>query len=426
MKSDTINKITVFISYLPVLGILLIVMSMPFGYNPIQKTGHYLFSCSYVLDYMCNTRWKKWRWDKRYWIYILQIGFFLLVPIWQLFDNQHTHILQRTIEHFLPFLLFGVCGILGMTDKLKIEYVASTMILTSIAIIIYTLTLVGLPNLEHMTPWINNFNFILHGHINSHMILNLYWNFSIILGIYLVWRSQMGKIWKIITAILMIPVFIALCMTDGRTGLLTLVGIILILLVNYMCSHRKWWMTGVILGFLVGVSTFLTQRETFIRATSETNPRIYIWKVTTDMIKERPFLGYGVCSARKEFVERGLTNQDFYNNYTKHLIEYLQTKNKVVDLSIMHPHNVLLETWTQFGIIGVIILLTCLTLPLFMRLGKYQIFLTLCVYAFAMQSIFESLGSSLQPLYFCLMILLWHHQFTLSYDNRELAELHPL
>ena len=39
MKSDTINRIKSLISYLPVLGILLIVMSMPFGYNLSKKTA---------------------------------------------------------------------------------------------------------------------------------------------------------------------------------------------------------------------------------------------------------------------------------------------------------------------------------------------------------------------------------------------------
>jgi O-antigen ligase len=423
---DTINRIKSIVSYLPILGIILLISAIPFHYGWYHRISLYILTFTYILDYIANQRWKNWQWSNKYWVYICQIAFFLLIPVWHIFDEIQTPILQRTIENYMPFLILGICGIIGTTDKFRIEYVALAMIFTSIAIISYILNIVGFPDFASISTWVSNFNYISHQHINSHMVLNLYWNFSLILGLYLVWRSNFSKAWKVIIALLMTPIFIALCITDGRTGLLTLVGIILILLVYYMYSHRKWWMIGVVLGFLVGAYAFLMQREDFIRATSETNPRIYIWNVTIDMIKEKPLLGYGVCSARNEFVERGVANEEFYENYTQYLIRYLQTANIDADLSIMHPHNALLETWIQFGIIGVLLLLTYLVLPLTMRLGQYQLFLNLCVFAFVMQSIFESFGSCLQPLCLCLMILFWHHQFTLSHDNKSAAELQPL
>jgi hypothetical protein len=47
--------------------------------------------------------------------------------------------------------------------------------------------------------------------------------------------------------------------------------------------------------------------------------------------------------------------------------------------------------------------------------------LNLCVFVFAMQSIFESLGSNLQPLYLCLMVLILHNQFL----NTEVPKENP-
>jgi O-antigen ligase len=136
-------------------------------------------------------------------------------------------------------------------------------------------------------------------------------------------------------------------------------------------------------------------------------------------------LGYGVCSSRLEFVERGLKDEDFYNSYAQYLQQDFIKKGKPVDMSVMHPHNALLETWIQFGIVGVLILCVLIVLSLTMHLGKYQLFLNLCIFAFLLQSIFESLGNELKPIYLCLLVLLWHSQYINSQCNNEQASFQP-
>lgn len=395
-------------SYLPVIGLLCLSSSILFPYGWYQRISLYIIAVSYPLDYVCNLRWKEWQWNNNKIVYILFISFFLLIPIWQLFDSQHTPILQHTIEKYLPFLLIGICGIMGMTDKFRIEYVVFVMLLTSVGTIIYILTLTGWPRIGSLDHWVAVFNYKSHEYVNTHMVLNLYWNLSIILGLFFVWRSRSQTMWKSIISCLMIPVCVALCITDGRTGLLTFIGIVLIVMCYCMFVYRKWWMIGVMLGVIISSSALLVQHERFVKVTTETNPRIYIWKTTVDMIKEKPLLGYGVCSARAEFVERGMNDEDFYDKYANPLALFLKTKGKKFNTSIMHPHNAFLETWIQFGIIGIILLLGSLIFPLTMRLKKNQLFLNLCVFAFFMQSLFESMGSDLQPMYFCLMVLLWN------------------
>ena len=398
-------------SYLPVLGVILLSTALPFHYGGYQRFSLYFLAVTHVLDYVVNQRWKNWKWSNMHWVYICQIAFFLLIPIWQIGDDLHTPILQRTIENYLPFLIFGICGIMGITDKLKIEYVAIAMILTSVGIIIYVSVLSYLVGVGSFAAWVDWFNIHAHDHINSHMILNLYWNFSIIMGLYLVLRSRIGVVWKSVMGVAIIPIAIAVCVSDGRTGLLTFIGIVFVTMLYCMFTYRKWWVMGIILGFAVCAVAFLSQHERFIVAISETNSRVYIWNVATELIKEKPLFGHGICSAREEFVERGLGDEAFYNHYAKSFVAYLQRTNQKVDLSMMHPHNAILETWMQFGIIGVVLLIGLIVFPLTMRLGKYQLFLSLCVFAFAMQSIFESLGGNLQPQYFCLMVLFWHYHY---------------
>ena len=104
----------------------------------------------------------------------------------------------------------------------------------------------------------------------------------------------------------------------------------------------------------------------------------------------------------------GLNDKDFYDNYVADLIYEMNLKHDKVRLEIMHPHNVILETWTQLGLIGVILLLACWILPFTMKLGREQFYLNLCVFAFLLQAQFESMGNNLQPMYFCLIVLLFH------------------
>lgn len=421
MKNEVLNYIRNIVSYLPVIGLVCLSSSILFTYGPYQRISLFIFAFAYPLDYICNLRWKQWQWDRNKIVYVLFIAFFLLIPIWHLFDAQYTPILQDTIEKFIPFLFIGICGIMGMTDKFKMEYIVYAMLLTSVGVIVFILTLVGMPNPDSLNHWVDAFNIKSHEYINTHMVLNLYWNLSIILGLYFLWHSRSRKLWKVLVFICMVPICISLCMTDGRTGTLTFIGTIFFVMLYCISVYRKWWMMGILFGFIIGSCTFLMQRHRFVAATHEKDTRVYIWDVSIDMIKEKPLLGYGVCSARSEFVERGMSDDDFYNRYANPLVSYLKSRNLKVDLSIMHPHNAFLETWAQFGIIGLVLLIGCLISPFAMRLKKNQLFLNLCIYVFLMQSFFESMGSNLQPMYLCLMVLLWNsHQINASRKNTQI------
>jgi len=416
-----IHQLKKIVSYLPVIGLLLLLCALPFHYGWLQRLSLYIIGISFPIDYIYNQRWKSCKWSNQKWVYVIFICFFLLIPIWQYFDKQTTPTLQIMINNYVPFLFFGICGLLGITDRLRIEYVSMTMLITSVGIIIYTLLSVGFSDFSNFKIWIKHFNDILHQQVNTHMVINLYWNLSVIFGFFIIWYSENSKWLKGVVVALLIPICLALSTTDGRTGLLSFVGVVLIFMLHSMFKHRRWWIFPIMLGFAMCTYGLFKQNNRLVAATTEINPRVYIWDIAVDMIKERPYLGYGVCSARSEFVEKGMEDDNFYNKYAKVLIDKLNSKTQNIDLAIMHPHNALLDTWIQFGIMGVLLLLGCFVLPFTMRIGKYQLPLNLCVFVFAMQSIFESLGSNLQPLYLCLMVLILHNQFL----NTEVPKENP-
>ena len=407
------------VSYLPMIGLLLLVAALPFQYGWVQRTALYILGISYPIDYILNHRWQGWHWTRDKWVYVAFILFFCLIPLWQLFDPVRTYLLQFTIERYLPFLVIGICGIAGLTDRFRVDYAAWTMLAVSTAIVVYLCYTVGFHQPD-FTQWVFLFNFNRAERINTHMVVNLYFNLSLILGMFVVIYSKRPIIVRILTAIFMCPALFALLITEGRTGLLTLLLCTFVLLLYYMLFQRRWWMLSIVAVFVVLASAIVVHNERLEQIRTTTNPRIYIWDVTVQVIMDRPVLGYGVCSAREEFVRRGLADEAFdahYANEVRVCPKY--TSQGYTHFEIMHPHNAVLETWMQFGVAGVFLLAVCLLLPLLMRLGKYQPYLDLCVLAFAMQACFESLGNNLQPMYLCLMVVLFHSQYLSDMKQRK-------
>ena len=402
------NTIRQVISYLPFISILLIVALFPFQYSPVNRVALYSLAVTYLLDYFVNTRWREWRWSFSKAVYIAFCLFSFLTPVWQLFDPLKTELYQSTVNAFAPFFFISIAGFFGMTDKIRMDYLAWLMLTVSVAICGYLAYLATMDALQGY-DWLFAFNWFREKNINTHMVINLYFNMSLILGALVLFDTSHPRVLKILTALLMLPVCFALLITEGRVGLLTMVLIIFLLLLYYIVRSRRWWMVAVMAVFCVGTGIYLANNERIQEIFHTKNPRIEQWKECIQMVKERPISGYGLCSARKEYVRRVLANDYIRNTYVAEEVELNPNfqRNGVIQYDMMHPHNAVLESWTRYGIVGLLLCLFCLISPMCMRLGKYQIYLTLCALAFLVQAIFESFGNNLQPLFLASMAFLF-------------------
>ena len=404
-----IDKIRDIISYLPFICIMMIVALFPFRYTDIHRVLFYGLAVTYLLDYIINRRWMEWRWSISKAVFAGFCLFSLLTPIWQLFDPLKTHLYQSTINSFAPFFFVGIAGFAGMTNKIRMDYLAWLMLSVSVAIcgyLGYKATLDAL----HGYEWVFAFNWFRAQDINTHMVVNLYFNMSLILGAMVLFDTTYSRGVKTLTVLLMMPISCALLISDGRTGLLTLILIVFILSLYYTIRSRQWKWLSLVLVLVAGSAIFLAKNERIQEAFLTKNPRIEQWKECAQMIKERPITGYGVCSAREEYVHRVMANEYIRNTYIAEEVENypMFKKNGEVQYDMMHPHNALLESWARYGLIGLLLCLFCLFSPMCMRLGNYQIYLTLCTLAFCVQALFESFGTNLQPLFLASMALLFY------------------
>ncbi len=416
------KKVQNIISYLPFVVVLLLMASLPFPYGPFQRIVSYLIAIVYPLDYIINKRWEGWKWSSRKWIYVVFIAFFALVPISQLFDPIRTPLYSFTLEHYAPFLIIGLCGMFGMTDKIRLDYIAWAMLAVSCGIVLYLIGRVGFA-IDGLYNWAVAFNTYRWGEVNSHMVVNLYFNLSLIMGAMILLESQYKWSVKAATGFLMVFPIFALSISEGRTGLLTFLVSSLILTIYYLFTRRRWWMMTIITFIIAGVGVMVGTSSQWKEKPVADNPRMSIWRVESQMIRERPITGYGICSAREELISRGLADEQFKDRYACEIEGDPQyRKNGVVTYEKMHPHNVLLESWAQFGIIGVLLFIACLILPFCMKLGESQLYLDLAVVAFSIQACFESLGTHLLPLCLCLPVLVFHYARESSASARQMPK----
>ena len=103
-------------------------------------------------------------------------------------------------------------------------------------------------------------------------------------------------------------------------------------------------------GKFVAPSTFVTFDKGIIPIPNAWYHRLTVWKVTSERIEQKPFLGYGYDTSRALY-KKG--DEIRYQRYDK-------SGNLIVGIVSepipLHPHNVVLQIWLEMGIAGAIFL----------------------------------------------------------------------
>lgn len=422
------GKLKEICAYIPTVGILVALMTLALPYGSVQRIGLIVAGTGYLVDYIVNRRWQGWRWTREKWVYVVLIAFYLCIPLRELFTPVYNWLFLSKLESYLPFLVVGVMGLMGFNYTLKLEYVAGAMSLACLglgAVLVHAM--VGAQAADFLA-WQAQLNEMRILYLNSHMVVNVYCNMTLIFIAWVLLESSCRSWYKWVLACVGIGIITGLVLTEGRTGQLTMMALVPVFVAArfYKRSLRKWMVPALMVA-LTGVGLLWYYNPRYHTQNPEDNPRIYIWHVGTEMVKERPIAGWGVSAARDEFIRRGQEDSDFMNHY---LYEFINASNErfgEVRLWIMHPHNVFLETTMELGAIGLLVFLLCLILPIcLLQIGHYRWYLAACLFVFAMQAMFESMGSCLLPIWVPLLTYIWRYNAatrpsSLAQPSQELA-----
>ena len=148
---------------------------------------------------------------------------------------------------------------------------------------------------------------------------------------------------------------------------------------------------AILLGIIIAVpNTRERIADTFVELNNlvdssdyrQTNPRVYIWKYSIELIAEKPILGYGIGDAKEE-LSKALKNCDalFWNG----------NKNVPLHRKSLNFHNQFLQTWAEVGILGFLLLLFLMIRPFYIKNQHplFLIFVGLTLIGFLTESMLE-------------------------------------
>lgn len=374
----------------------------------IQYWALVAYFTTYIIDYICSERWKEFRWTLGKYVYVAFILFFLLIPIWQLFDSTlPTAHYKSVLESRLPFIAFGLMGILGMSKKYKLRYFGYTMIATAALTSLWLIFVkIGIGDFLTSTNKTLAFQEVRIKYVASHMVYNLYLNTALIFAFYIIREIRKRLIPKTFVWIGAAIILYILFISEGRTGFLSAIGVLIFFLVYCVWNWKKRYVAVAAFFAIIAFVLILPTNKRFTEVDPLSNIRLEMWRVCLNMIDENPWLGYGVSSARVEYVKQLTADPICYDRYVEP--EILNNPLTNGNPNVMHPHNAYIESILEFGILGIALFLFILVYPLLMFPKKRKIYMLLYIGCFAMQAMFETLGQELRPMSFCLAIMLWH------------------
>ena len=184
-------------------------------------------------------------------------------------------------------------------------------------------------------------------------------------GLPFVWRTRMTRITRILAdntikknlrllaffackTITLILGALALCLSESRAGILSLCAVVLVILF-WKIRKSKWGlrvkpaMTGfVVLCVLIAIIFGLY----FLKKDSA-DGRLFIWQVSVEMIKDKPFTGFGLGGFKANYMNY---QADFFTQNP-------DSKFVMIADNIKNPFNEYLLLVTNFGIAGLAVFL---------------------------------------------------------------------
>ena len=360
------------VAWLPVLGLLMVLSALPFGWSDYQRIGIYVLGIGYVADYSCNQRWKQFSWSRGKWIYVVMLMIVAMFFIREWFDPTALTDYAYSQFHLHDwFLYIGIAGLLGFSDKLQLRHVTYVMLATSVVMMLVALGYYFFTDEWSTMPSFYRFNKLRALHVNSHMVVNLYINTAIILC-FSILRSESRWRRGVLIAV-MLFLWGMIMISDGRIGQATI-------------SHNP--------------------RASLAKATND--PRFAVYDYSWRMIEQKPIEGYGLSTLSVQFVEGAYQDSVMYNGFVVRIMEMDVFAQLGKTMRTHHAHNAFLHYWLAFGIAGPLLLLALFGTAASLPVDKhYRFYLWLFLLAVFIQCITEPVGQHIKPQFISILLLIW-------------------
>ena len=381
--------------------VLLIVLLLPLYINFGMRILLVLLVLTYLIEITIEERWKDTRIKgNKYVLFYLSILFYFLLQFLYLpFEKNMLYFFQITEER-LSFLVIGLIGLIGLNSYFKLKHFAWTYIIASLLYCIFLLAHINREMILNNDVF-NQLGLIRIKYLNSHMKFNFYLNASFVFVYYLLQSyKQQKKIWlKIFLYTSGFIILLNLWLSEGRTGALTSIILLIMIFLHFMWGKNKFIAITLISVSCITFSIFILQNSRFNMDKIKNEPRIQIWEVSLNELKESKLIGEGASTA-------------WYNLNENLLASGLGP--------MKHAHNILLQTTIEYGLIGFINIILIFLSAYFAISKRYRFIMLLILLAAFFQLMFGSFMRDVEPLSFLLPILLLFHQDSIDEKNDSL------
>lgn len=344
-------------SYFHIACTLFLFGAIPFYYSSFLQYGLIFFFVSFAADYLASKRWQQgFALDKTRIVSLLVLLQFVLLFVYSFFEAD-TRYLSTIYEYRTSFLGFGLIGLLGVSDKFRVRHFAYTV---PLAVIAFLIVLYGyLPenffqlDLKKKLVEISYYRSL---HICAHMQLNIFLCAGMMLFSKLITITK-SKLEKVFSILMIVFLYVLILTTQARVGIVNSSVVLVFIILRFTIKKLKYLIPtiAVLLTLGLGMALFLLSDNPIkkdIPVLNRTNPREFIWQDGVDLIKESPLLGVGAGTNALRVKEKLLADEQLCS-MEWFLIMHLKKEH----VFGMHTHNQIMQSWQEYGIIGLVAIL---------------------------------------------------------------------
>lgn len=344
-------------SYFHIACTLFLFGAIPFYYSSFLQYGLIFFFVSFAADYLASKRWQQgFALDKTRIVSLLVLLQFVLLFVYSFFEAD-TRYLSTIYEYRTSFLGFGLIGLLGVSDKFRVRHFAYTV---PLAVIAFLIVLYGyLPesffqlDLKKKLVEISYYRSL---HICAHMQLNIFLCAGMMLFSKLITITK-SKLEKVFSILMIVLLYVLILSTQARVGIVNASVVLVFIILRFTIKKLKYLIPtiAVLLTLGLGMALFLLSDNPIkkdIPVLNRTNPREFIWQDGVDLIKESPLLGVGAGTNALRVKEKLLADEQLCS-MEWFLIMHLKKEH----VFGMHTHNQIMQSWQEYGIIGLVAIL---------------------------------------------------------------------
>lgn len=347
------------LNYINVFGFVWVLVTCIFHFIDLPYWftygGMYTFCTTWCLECVVEKRWRNWTMSREKYFYVLLLIFFVVGICYYPWDG--TVYFKHHTELRYPLLGVGIVGLFGVNELYSKKLIFRTMVIISVASVLFLYMHCGLENLIHSSNRIFLLAEARKTYVNAHMGFNYFLNVSLMGLWYLIFHTDEKRRWLQAFYVLAgLVILSALFLSDGRSGLGMGLLVMLALLVYELWQHSH---AGAIILMVAGLSFstwMLTTHPRISNGSLNSELRFCYWHSALDLIKDRPIHGYGVSTAQEEFDK---VNMQYV---PEHCLYFWNTREE----HYIDSHNQYIQTTLEFGLLGLLLLLTIYLIPIWL------------------------------------------------------------